>query len=335
DPIEDMLNFMTSLKSKGFTSDLLRQKHGFTNNAEINRTTGLISLHVDNAIRLSEQGLNGSAQIAFLPLYYSTLNFLKVYLLFLGKRTELERNRWHGAKYSESEMTRQFLNERIVIAERGTIPLAYRLLTGKAIPRIGVKITLEEIYSTISSIAAEYKTIANKQSNLIAHQIHLIEDPQNGHHFKLTILDNYHRANPPLARQLKAFSRIRLVQSANNSPHYVSVKMQGNFNTIKPRLLNLINRNLISDCLINSAQNNQWLTYSPVNGRAHVIPEELSILIAYFHLSNVIRYNPEHLDKLMDSKYWAIILGLRKHGFLRFLKLTWGNINKTSFDIEK
>lgn len=56
-------------------------------------------------------------------------------------------------------------------------------------------------------------------------------------------------------------------------------------------------------------------------------------MLAYFHLSNVERYNPEHLYKIMDSKYWVIILELRKYGFLRFEKHIWGNYFKNSFDI--
>lgn len=333
DPIEDMLNFMTSLKSKGYTSDILKQKYGFTNTTEITKTSKLISLHVDNAISLSKQGLDGTAHTSYLPLYYATLNFIKVYLLFLGKRLDLEQNRWHGAKYRENEMSRRFLNERITIAQRGTIPLIYRTLGGKTIPRSGVQITLEEIYSTISSISAEYSTITNNNPNNIMHQINVVIDEHNGHHLRIDILDNYHIKHPPLARQLKAFSRIKLIQNANERPYYISNKLKGDINVIKPRLIELINRNLLSDSVSPNFMQDNWLNISPVNGRTHVLNEELSILIAYFHLSNVIRYNPEHLVKLMDSKYWAVILGLRKHGFLRFLKLTWGNIYKTSFDI--
>ena len=113
DPIEDILNFISTLKSTGFTSDLLRETHGFISSTEIKKTAKLVSLHVDNAIGLANQGFDGPPQTSFLPLYYSTLNLSKVYLLLLGKRTDLQLNRWHGAKYSEREMSRNFLNEKI------------------------------------------------------------------------------------------------------------------------------------------------------------------------------------------------------------------------------
>ena len=74
DPIEDILNLITVLKSNGFTSDMLRKTHGFTNATEIKKVSKLISLHTDIAVSLAEQAFSGSPQTSFLPLYYSTLN---------------------------------------------------------------------------------------------------------------------------------------------------------------------------------------------------------------------------------------------------------------------
>jgi len=167
DPIEDILNFIAALKSAGFTSDLLRQVHGFTNAAEIKKTAKLISLHVDNAIGLANQGFDGPAQTSFLPLYYSTLNLTKVYLLMLGKRLDLEKNRWHGAVYSESEMNRLFLNETIQIKSKGTIPLIYNTVSHNTISKSGVSVTLKEIFGKISSIGAEYRTITKEEKSLL------------------------------------------------------------------------------------------------------------------------------------------------------------------------
>ena len=122
DPIEDVLNLITSLKSKGFTTDLLKEVHNFTDASEIKRTSKLIGYHVDNAVNLANQAIEGPAIPSFLPLYYSALNITKIHLLILGKRDELERNRRHGAGYKEREMRKNFLNEQIEIYRRGTIP---------------------------------------------------------------------------------------------------------------------------------------------------------------------------------------------------------------------
>lgn len=333
DPIEDILNFITALKSKGFTSDLLKEVHGFVSATEIKRTTELISSHIDNALGLAKQGFDGPAETSFLPLYYSSLNLIKVYLLFLGQRVALENNRWHGAKYFEDGMTKQFLNEKIKILKNGAIPLIYTTISGKAIPKGGVEIKLEEIYSCISSIGAEYSTITKSSGGLLCLNANYIEDAGSGHYLKIDILDNASRANPPQPRKIKAFSGLQLVRPTGGVPYYTSRKIMGNPSAIQRKLLSSVKRYLLSDQQQGGGAFSNWIAVTPINGRQHVFNEELCILLAYFHLSNVVRYNPEHLYKLMDSKYWAIILGLRKHGFLRFLKLMWGNYNKASFDI--
>jgi hypothetical protein len=69
DPIEDLMNLITTLKSQGFTSDILREIHNFQDANEIRKTAKQISLHVNNAIGLAQQGFEGPAETSFLPLY--------------------------------------------------------------------------------------------------------------------------------------------------------------------------------------------------------------------------------------------------------------------------
>lgn len=332
DPIEDILNLITTLKSNGYTTDLLREVHSFTGTAEINKTAKLIALHIDNAIGLSEQAFEGTPETSYLPLYYSTLNLSKVLLLLLGKRVDLERNRWHGAKYNESEMTRSFLNERIEIKSNGTIPLIYKTLTNKVIPRSGIKVSLQEIYSQITSVGAEYMTVTKEKNKMFIHNASIIQDDANGHYIKIQILNSAYKTNPPKPKTLKAYTRLKLIKPANGDPYYESFKIKGNFDLVKEQLKNSVCRNLISDDYYGGAFIN-WVSYTPINGKKHVFNEELSIMLAFFHLSNVVRYNPEHLYKLKDSRYWAVMLALRKHGYLKFIKLMWGNYNKISFDL--
>lgn len=330
DPIEDILNLFAVLKSIGFTSDLLRETHGFSNTLEIRKTAKLISLHVDNAIGLANQGFDGPVHTSFLPLYYSTLNLSKVYLLFLGKRKDLESNRLHGAKYSDSEMTRNFLNEKIKIINRGTIPLLYNTITNKTIGQSGLILTLNELYKNITSIEAEYSTITKKKSGLLPHSVEFVQDNTNGHFMKIQILDPYYKNHPPQPRCIKAYPGLRIITDAHGKSHYETRKYRGRFDTVKRNLSSNIKRYLNSD-IYHSDGFGSWTSYTPINGRYHVFNEDLCIMLAYFHLSNVVRYNPEHLYKIMDSKYWAILLAFRKHGFLRFEKLMWGNFIKKSF----
>ncbi len=333
DPIEDLLNFMATLKSKGYTTDLLKEKHGFLNTAEIHKTAKLIQLHISSSIGLAEQAFSGPAELSFLPLYYSTLNINKILLLVLGKRIELESNRWHGASYKENQMSKNFLNEEIYLKNNGTIPLVYKTLTGKSIPksRQGLKVKLSDIYPYISSVGAEYSNVTNNTiDKLMYHSATIIKDDANGHYLKVEILDKNHLDKPPGAKTLKAYPGLSLINNTGQKPHFETKRIKGNFSTIELQLKSKINRYLNSDHIDYWGK---WISMTPINGKNHVFNEELCITLAFFHMSNVVRYNPEHLNKIMDSRYWSVLLGLRKHGYLTFLKLMWGNINKQSFDI--
>ena len=186
---------------------------------------------------MAEQGLEGAPESSFLPLYYSTLNFMKVYLLILGKREELEKNRWHGAKYFEKEMSRQFLNEKVFIGSKGTIPLIYNAITDKKIGKSGVLFTLKEIYQSISSIEAEYRTVTKTKPNLLLHSTEIIEDNRNGHYLKVFIADKELQKDPPSPRQLKAYSGLKKIKDKNGSHHYESRKLNCDFELAKKNFI--------------------------------------------------------------------------------------------------
>lgn len=336
DPIEDILTFISTFRSLGNTKELLRGTHGFTKRSEIVNTAKLVSLHIQTAINLAQQAFEGPAHVSFLPLYYATLNLTKVHLLMLGKRFELQKNRWHGAIYNESEMTRYFLNEKILIKKNGTIPLIYNSISGNTIPKEGLSISLKEIYEKIYAISAEYTAITNLDLQLFPHCSEIVRDDSNGHYLEISILEEAN-PTPPSPRKLKAYTGINSTPSSATTgpfrdpwqPRYTTKKVQGDFDQVQQVLKAKVKRYLIHDIV---DRNNNWISLTPLTGKKHVFSEELYIMLAYFHLSNIVRYNPEHMSNLMDSKYWAILLGLRKHGFLNFIKLMYGNYVKKSFD---
>jgi hypothetical protein len=111
-------------------------------------------------------------------------------------------------------------------------------------------------------------------------------------------------------------------------PSYISANIHGDRDDAEAQLLTTVNRNLISP-----AHSDAWMSFCPISSNRFPINDEIAILLAFFHMSNVVRYNPTDLYRLMDSKYWVLPLSLRKHGFLHFLKLMWGHFVKESFDI--
>lgn len=331
DPIEDLMILISSLKSSGFTSDLLNETHKFTDVSEIDKTAKLITLHISNAIGLAEQAFEGPAETSFLPLYYSTLNLSKVFLLTKGKRIELEKNRWHGATYDPTELKKDFLEEKISIKQDGSIPLIYNEISKNKIGKKGLNLSLNEVYSNILGVSAEYSTITKLPTGMMGVQIKFIRNNEQGHFIKIICTDK--RSELPSPDLLKAFSELKLVKKKNGKKYYESVNVTGDFEEVKNNLIGKINRHLISDTFVRYSPWQEWISFIPVTNRNRVFNEELCIMLAYFHLSNIVRYNPEHLYKLVDSKYWPIMLSLRKHGFLQFQKLMWGNFIKKSFGI--
>ncbi len=171
--------------------------------------------------------------------------------------------------------------------------------------------------------------ITGKQSDVLCHAAKVVSDDKNGHYIRIDILEPYYQSNPPEPELLKAYSGLKFVK-----PYYKTDKISDDFEKAKLKLIGSVKRHLNSDRLDRlDGGTLSWLSCTPISSTDYIFSEEMCIMLAYFHLSNVVRYSPEHLHKLMDSKYWSVMLGLRKHGYLTFLKLMWGNYNKKSFDI--
>src|SRR5262249_34546787 len=152
---------------------------------------------------LADQALASKPETSFLPLYYSCLNLFKIYLLLAGKRVQLEANRWHGAKYLEGEMGKNYLNQQIQIFNRGTIPLIYSTMLGKAISTKNIKIRLGDLYSQIFSISAEYELITKKPPTFFPHLNAVVRDDTNGHYFQVSVISDQ-PPSAPKAGHLKA-----------------------------------------------------------------------------------------------------------------------------------
>jgi len=69
------------------------------------------------------------------------------------------------------------------------------------------------------------------------------------------------------------------------------------------------------------------LGLTPVCGRLEMF-EELSLLLAFFHMSNVSRYNPEFLSALRDSRFWPVLLVLKRQGMFDAMQLFWSFMHK-------
>lgn len=333
DLIDNLLNLVSSLKSSGHTYDLLREIHKFPNAAETKKVSTQISLHADMAVELARQGLDSRPEISFLPLYYSALNLAKVTLLFLGQRKALEKNKWHGAVYRATDMNRSFFDENILVKSGGVVPLMFSATIGGRIPAGGLRIPLVDVYGRIRNITSEYRIVAKKPPSILAVKNTIVRDETKGHFLQVEFCydDQYFR-KPPISNQLSAYHSLSLFRSKNDSPCYRTKRIKEDFEKAATKIVAGVKRHLLSEVFVSRDQ--EWVSYVPLSAKKHVFSEDMNILLAFFHLSNIVRYNPQHLEKIMDSKYCLLILALRKDGYLRMLNLFWGNVMRQSFDIK-
>ncbi|UCB47302.1 MAG: hypothetical protein JSV25_07810, partial [Spirochaetota bacterium] len=123
-PIDDILCWISGLRSEGYNADILRYKHNMRNGKKIQESAKLISVYSGNALGLIEQAYSGPPEVSFLPLYYAILNLSSIYILLKDKLNQLRQAKRHGASYDISKKPKKdILNETVVVNKTGVLPL--------------------------------------------------------------------------------------------------------------------------------------------------------------------------------------------------------------------
>lgn len=326
DPFEDLMILWESFKSLDYINEVLQLHHGINNTRRRKKLAEQIKIHTSHGLELTKQAIETSNDTSFILLYYACLNLSKTVILFKGNEAQLARNRWHGASYKDSMILKKNpLNEFIEVKKRGTIALLYNTLTNKSINQ-DHKVYLKDIYPFIDDISAEYSRLFNKECQTVATSINIISSNDNEHY--LRIEDINRSENLISSRKIGAIKRMR-IKKIHNQEYYVSPSQFLPFNDAKVELLKHIDRTIISDI----DWSGDLYTSIPISAKSIVYPQEILITLAFFYLSNVSRYNPEHLNKLKDSKVWVLMFALKKQGFFKFLKTMYSHIMKESFCI--
>ena len=323
-PLEDYRNWVSGLRSKGYTADLLREIHGFNDAKEIALSAKAISAHAEHAVNLLQQAMSGPSDVSYLPIYYCMLNLAKICVIISGYREELRKQKWHGVKYIPKKRPQDLSNETIVIKSEGAIPLYYKSITGQPLPDREIKRELRQIYPFIRYISHEYMSIYHCDYCFARIAVEMLGNVNDG--FYLSAEINPLKQTEISNRQLKVLCGFHSKDLNPGLPiYYHTDTVGGTEEEAKPVLLRKIRRFLlVSD--VDAAQNP--VCFTPISGSPVFALEEFNIILAFFHLSNVVRYNPEYLNKLKDSKAWSLLLALRQHGSLGFLEHFWSFVNK-------
>lgn len=330
-PLEDCLCWIEGLTSINYCKDLLASRPNEGQPMTIDKRAESLSKLVYIACKYLEQAMHGPKEVSFLSIYYAMLNFIKAYIVIGPYGDELDNNRWHGARYDWSRAFTSLTEDQIIIARKGTIPLFYRTVVGEDIflhlgSQRNLKLKMGEIYPYIVDVRAEYGWATKQNTRLFPFQVNVVQDGDK----KRVVaewIDTPAVESPSLnsitIKSLQAFQYLR--RESIGSKKLVSKLYKENVNES-----DVISQHLRPNLLYGVWNETEG---EPVNLIASskekiLLPEELPILLAFFHLSNLVRYDPEGLRQLMDSKYWPTALALRNHGLYRFIILFWSYVNQ-------
>lgn len=341
DPLSDVSSWFAGLRSRGYVDDILKEIHGFNNRTEINRASKAISSHAEDAVNLLEQGFLSLPDVSFLPIYYALLNIAKIHIILKGKQSELEQQRWHGASY-KLKSSRDLMGEEITLHKNGAIPLYFQSITDQYL--VGNKTTLlvkmNEIYPFIRSISHEFSEIYKPEPLYYPISINLDGDDKKGYRLKASITNKTHMGtfNKRYIKVLNGFDLIPKVRktkkgrviNATGYNFYITRLIKDSKENAERQLVKKYLRRYLLSLIV---QGNSVSTITPISSNRLILPEELPILLAFHHMSNVVRYNPEMLEQLKDSKAWTILLTLSRHGALSFLELSWSAIQQKHIKI--
>lgn len=339
-PIEDLTYWFEGLRSQEYVSYLLKEKHNFSSPPEIRESSKAIMYHAKYASDFLQQGLSAPKDICFLPIYYAFLNLLKVVIICKGGLADLKKQKYHGASYNPNRKWRSLLSDEIEIHPNGAIPLYYQLVTGQRLFSKKSLLKMEDLYVFIRSISHELKEIYNKKSLYIPIDIDMDGNDREGFRLKAIVKDKVDRKRIGLAqlKVLKGFkkepnvrrSKGRRIINLTGNNNYFTNRVNSAYDDAKMKLVrDCINRYLISIEISNGLLG--ACTFLPKNKLA--LPEELPIHMAFFHMSNIVRYNPEMLEQLKDSRDWTTLLALSRHGTLSFLELLWSELQQEHIKI--
>jgi hypothetical protein len=316
EPFDDLRGWLAFVLSGAYFQEIACNAHGLTI-AEAKRRFKRVRPHLCAALEYVDQALNGPDRLAFLPIYYAILNLMKVYVLLGPYANDLSTRERHGVHYQIEKPARSIFTERITIWPKGVMPLFYRTLTANTLST-QVELEMSEVYPYLQPVGAEYGMATGKPCRIAAMRVSV--GIKGSDAIPEVRIECPPKSNVPFI--LRGFSVLQSFKRVRAKP--------GTFvGTPIPLAADLDTdiRKQFNTALIYSTHRRE-LSFVPYGLHQLLMPEELPISLMFFHMSSVVRYKPEFLDKLQESRYWPILIAARRHCFYRFLVLTWSFLHQ-------
>jgi hypothetical protein len=318
DPLADAANLIEALTSTEYVIDVLRSRRGLAVSDALARAAVIVP-HVRAALDYIDQASSGPRNVAFLPIYYAMLNLAKANIIAGPKHADLPANRWHGAQYrGYAKRSRSILTEEVTLKRGGAIPLLYETLTATRFPGEQV-IRMQDIYPYITDVGGEFHLAASRPARLAALQLSVAK-PDDGR--SVPIID----FTPIVPGRDVKRRDLRLIINGFTEDKNVKRRLVGRPTAKEIQTFERYRSRLRTFLLYNSG----GVMVTPLSSGRLLLPEELPIIVAFFHLSSVVRYKPEFMARLRDSRFWPMLNAARRHCLLKYILLSWSQFHQTS-----
>jgi hypothetical protein len=271
-----------------------------------------VSTHAKAARAFLDQAASSPETAAFVSAYYAALNLAKVCILFSPKYDQLAANRYHGVTHAPTSSPNTLADDQLMLKRGGTIPLFYEVLTGEEITS-QTRIAMRDVYALIADISSEW-AIATGGVSWIADLSFKTISAKEGAKLKVTVESPL--TDPLLLDQLPALRKVQPVAEADEGQQFVSDRTASEDSM---------------SAVFDEVLDRRLLYYPPASGArvaignmaGLLVVEELPLILAFYHLSSVARYDPEFMSTIRSSRYWPVAAALTSHGLYKFLLLTW------------
>ncbi|GEM_PF-5811267 len=227
DPLEDLRNMLSGLRSGEFVGAVLKKKHSLSarNAAYVAKPIGH---HAAKAVGFLQQAYAGPPDLSFLPIYYALLSLSKIYILCHFGKDGDGTGRRHGASFS-ADQNSESLDSRISIWPDGVFPMFYRALTGTE--PIWETISVGELLPLVPCLESELKIALEGATSLCNLSIDIEEASGGGYKLRISIFTRHGIASA--AGDLAVLDGSELVQEATTPSRrtYVGPLLEGSQST--------------------------------------------------------------------------------------------------------
>lgn len=327
----DAADWLGFLCAREYLCDLLVHVHKLSVVDAEARTLEIIPC-VRIALGFMQQSLEGPADLAFLPAYYAILNLSKAYVLMGPRHADLAepKHRNHGASYNpERADSHTVLTESISLRPNGAFALFYETLTGGQIAA-KLDLQMDAALSRMPGIGHEYG-LAGGVSQLCSLSGGFIRQ-QAGLRALVTVGQSSPTQNDT-ELQITSVDRVSCLQGFQPREGVVNQFVGGPLTSqlTTPASIDAAVRVQLKTQLIFRVRN--W-TITSLGPSQIEFPEEVPIWLLFFYMSSIVRYKPEFLSRLKDTRYWPAISCARLHSFLDFILAFWSFVHQKNYFLE-